>query len=115
MEPVVAKQPPPKSGTSRIRFIMVDAEISDGDLSQITSAIQNALKPATTVIQQRIAVPSAHPALSGAGAEDDPAEEEIREAEVDTQVSAPRSARRGHHGPGHHPGNRRPKWEARQP
>lgn len=43
-----------KSGTSRIRFIMLDAELPDGDLSQITSAIQNALKPTTTVIQQRL-------------------------------------------------------------
>jgi hypothetical protein len=48
----VAKQTT-KSGTSRIRFIMLDAELPDGDLSQITAAIQNALKP-TTVIQQRL-------------------------------------------------------------
>jgi len=48
----VAKQTT-KSGTSRIRFIMLEAELPDGDLSQITSAIQNALKP-TTVIQQRL-------------------------------------------------------------
>lgn len=50
----LAKQPAPKSGTSRIRFIMLDAEIPEGDLSQITAAIQNALKPTTTIIQQRL-------------------------------------------------------------
>lgn len=51
----MAKQSTPKSGTSRIRFIMLDAEIPEGDLSQITEAIQNALKPtATTIIQQRV-------------------------------------------------------------
>lgn len=50
----MAKQPPSKSGTARIRFIMVDAELPDGDLSQITAAIQNALKPAPTIIQQRL-------------------------------------------------------------
>ena len=34
---------------------MLDAEIPEGDLTQITEAIQNALKPATTtIIQQRI-------------------------------------------------------------
>jgi len=33
---------------------MLDAELADGDLSQITAAIQNALKPTTTVIQQRL-------------------------------------------------------------
>lgn len=51
----MAKQPATKSGTSRIRFIMLDAEIPEGDLNQITVAIQNALKPSTTVIQQRLA------------------------------------------------------------
>lgn len=49
----MAKQPTSKGGTSRIRFIMLDAEIPDGDLSQITLAIQNALKP-VTVVQQRL-------------------------------------------------------------
>lgn len=53
----MAKQPNSKSGTSRIRFIMLDAEIPEGDLSQITAAIQNALKP-TTIIQQRVLSPS---------------------------------------------------------
>jgi hypothetical protein len=32
-------------GQSRIRFIMLDAELPDGNLSQITQAIQNALRP----------------------------------------------------------------------
>lgn len=50
----MAKQPTNKGGTSRIRFIMLDAEIPEGDLSQITSAIQNALKPTTTIVQQRL-------------------------------------------------------------
>jgi hypothetical protein len=54
----VAKQTP-KGGTSRIRFIMLEAELPDGDLTQITAAIQNALKPTTTVIQQRIGSPGA--------------------------------------------------------
>ncbi|HVT83087.1 MAG TPA: hypothetical protein VHM90_20790 [Phycisphaerae bacterium] len=35
------------SGASRIRFVMLDAELSDGDLSQVTQAIQNALRPPT--------------------------------------------------------------------
>jgi len=56
-QPPVAKQPTSKNGTSRIRFIMLDAEIPEGDLSQITAAIQNALKP-TTIIQQRVASPA---------------------------------------------------------
>ncbi|MES0100947.1 hypothetical protein [Mesorhizobium sp. M0019] len=40
----MAKQSTSKNGTSRIRFIMLDAEIPEGDLNQITLAIQNALR-----------------------------------------------------------------------
>lgn len=32
-------------GKSKIRFIMLEAELSEGDLSEVTAAIQNALKP----------------------------------------------------------------------
>lgn len=41
----MVKKPKHGNGTSRVRFIMLEAELPDGDLSQITSAIQNALKP----------------------------------------------------------------------
>jgi hypothetical protein len=48
----MAKAPPKSPGTSRVRFIMVEAEMADaGDLSQITQAIQNALRPSTTPIR----------------------------------------------------------------
>lgn len=50
----MAKSPQSKTGTARVRFIMIDAEIPEGDMSQITAAIQNALKPTTTIIQQRL-------------------------------------------------------------
>jgi hypothetical protein len=65
----MAKQSVSKAGTSRIRFIMLDAEIPEGDLSQITTAIQNALKP-MTITQQRLANQPAAPApaLIGNGA-----------------------------------------------
>lgn len=67
----MAKQSISRGGTSRIRFIMLDAEIPDGDLSQITSAIQNALKP-TTIVHQRINGQATPAALIANGA--DPAE-----------------------------------------
>ncbi|WP_152599770.1 hypothetical protein [Hoeflea sp. BAL378] len=35
------------NGTSRIRFIMIEAEMPEGDLTQIANAIQNALRPAS--------------------------------------------------------------------
>jgi hypothetical protein len=43
----MAKASASKGGSSRIRFIMLEAELPEGDLSQVTQAIQNALKPAT--------------------------------------------------------------------
>lgn len=42
----MAKQSTSKSGSSRIRFIMLEADLNDGDLSQVMQAVQNALKPA---------------------------------------------------------------------
>jgi hypothetical protein len=53
----MAKATPPKSsaGSARIRFIMLEAEIPEGDLSQFTHAIQHALRPTTiTVASPRI-------------------------------------------------------------
>lgn len=45
MESAMAKTTVKTAGPSRVRFIMLDAELNDGDLSQITQAIQNALAP----------------------------------------------------------------------
>ncbi|GAA0767975.1 hypothetical protein [Brevundimonas olei] len=85
----MAKQPLSKSGTSRIRFIMLDAEIPEGDLSQITAAIQNALKP-TTIIQQRL--PAQAQALAS-DAELEPFEVEAVEFEHAETSPAPKSPR----------------------
>lgn len=41
----MAKGSNTKAGSSRIRFIMLEADLSEGDLSQVTHAIQNALRP----------------------------------------------------------------------
>lgn len=48
----MAKSTQPKGGSAKIRFVMLEADISDGDLDQITQAIQNAFRP-TTVVQYR--------------------------------------------------------------
>jgi hypothetical protein len=45
----LAKSVPPKSGPSRIRFVMLEADVQDGDLSQITQAIQNAFRSPSVV------------------------------------------------------------------
>lgn len=44
----MAKKPLKGTGTSKVRFIMLEAEMPEGDLAQITTAIQNALRPAQT-------------------------------------------------------------------
>lgn len=43
-----------KSGASRIRFVMLEADIQEGDLAQITHAIQNALRPSSPNVPQRL-------------------------------------------------------------
>jgi hypothetical protein len=51
-------------GTSRIRFILVDTEIADGDIHSITQAITNALRgPAGSPAVKRLAQ---GPAINGA-------------------------------------------------
>lgn len=90
----MAKQPTSKNGTSRIRFIMLDAEIPEGDLSQITSAIQNALKPATTIIQQRLPAHQSNTTLPlGSTDADDEPKEELVEFEDDIPAEAPAQVR----------------------
>jgi len=41
----MAKASGHKSGSSKIRFIMLEADLADGNLSEVTQAIQNALRP----------------------------------------------------------------------
>ena len=43
---------------SRIRFIMFDAEIADGDIGPITQAIQNALRVPAPATVQKLPSPS---------------------------------------------------------
>ena len=90
----MARQPVSKGGTSRIRFIMLDAELPEGDLSQITSAIQNALKP-TTIVQQRLPNQPAAPTLISNGATGEPTDEALSELgeEAEAAPEAPRPAR----------------------
>jgi hypothetical protein len=43
----MAKNPGKTGGTSRIKFIMLDAEIADDQIQSVTQAIANALRPPT--------------------------------------------------------------------
>lgn len=50
----MAKQPSSRGGTTKVRFMLLEAEGAESDLTQIFSAIQSAVKPSTTIIQQRL-------------------------------------------------------------
>ncbi len=82
----MAKQPTSKNGTARIRFIMLEAEVQEGDLSQITAAIQNALKPTTTIVQQRL--PGA-PATLASGVITEVGEDDIIDLEAENESAQP--------------------------
>jgi hypothetical protein len=87
----------PKNSTgnknpSRIRFVMVEAELGDGDIGQITQAITNALRgPTPTTVVRRITAPA--PIVNGGAeqAEPETVEEAVEEVEaVDVTPQAPR-------------------------
>ena len=69
-------------GPSRVRFIMMEAEIGDGsDLAHFTHAIQNALRSPAPVAVKRIAAPAPHvnggPESGEAGLVDEAPTEEV--------------------------------------
>jgi hypothetical protein len=85
----MAKNTGKASGTSRIRFIMVEAEIADDQLQSVTQAITNALR-GPSAVTKRIA--PATPQLNGNGADhDEPEVDEVEDIDaVDVTPAAPR-------------------------
>lgn len=79
----MAKQQNSRGGTTKVRFLMLEAEGNESDLAQIFSAIQSAVKPSTTVIQQRIISSGEERALVA----DNSASEDIAIDEFDDIVS----------------------------
>jgi hypothetical protein len=93
--------PPKRTGdqpkaSNKIRFVMLEADLSDGNLAQLTHAITNALKPATPV--RYITVPP-QKALNGAVDVPDTEEEELvdegEEGAVDEAAPSPTRAPKG--------------------
>jgi hypothetical protein len=74
-------------GTSRIRFVMLDAELTDGDLTQVTQAIQNALRPPTLVQHRALTAPNQNGGTSSSMPEEasDDASDHPIDAAVDPQ------------------------------
>jgi hypothetical protein len=61
---IMAPKKPSESAprSNKIRFVLVEADISDGNLSELTQAITSALRPTT----QRTSIPKARKAESEA-------------------------------------------------
>ena len=71
-------------GTSRFRLVVLEAEVNEGDLPQLTQAIQNALRP-NPIIQHRTIAPP--PVLNNGGLAPDTAaglEEPTEEEDVES-------------------------------
>lgn len=94
----------PGAGVARIRFIMVDAELPDGDLTQISQAIQNALKPQVVALPRAASNQFSTPAASAIQSQDSVDSDEIdatggdegepaAPARASTRVAKPRPVR----------------------
>ena len=91
----MAKAAAKVGGTSRIRFVMFDAEVAEGEIGQITQAIQNALRGPSQVSVQRLPNPTALKAPEANGHDQSadveaPSDEEILDV---TPTPAPRQPR----------------------
>lgn len=89
----MARQPNNRNGgTTKVRFLMLEAEGNESDLAQIFSAIQSAVKPSTTIIQQRLAAASTEQLLVGAQSGDDALEhDDADDVIAPEKVSRPKS------------------------
>jgi hypothetical protein len=76
-------------GTSKIRFILVEAEISDGDIGQITMAIQNALRPPVGAPQRRAIVAEGKRVVSEGDEPEDVTIDDL-DAELDESSLSPK-------------------------
>jgi len=83
------------SGSSKIRFVMLDAELKDGDITEITQAISNALRQVQPAHRQIAAPAPAEPEAGGNGAgavseaEQEPEVEEVDETPRATKPRKP--------------------------
>jgi hypothetical protein len=85
-------------GPSRIRFIMVEADLGDGDIGQVTQAISNALRGPTPTTIKRIAAPvqplNGHADQADAEVIDDELDEAAEAADATPRVTRQRLERK---------------------
>ncbi len=81
-----------KAGGTSLRFVMVDAEIAEGDIGPITQAIQNALR-APAPVQRLAAPPASKPVVVDANGEHIPESDPDVEEDVEVVDAAPETPR----------------------
>lgn len=82
------------SGPARVRLVVLDAEIPDGDLNSLTHALQNALRSPTTTVVQRGANTNGSKGIAHQPEADLEAGEVVEEAENPEPIeSTPRPAK----------------------
>jgi hypothetical protein len=98
MAPKKPSESAPRS--NKIRFVLVEADISDGNLSELTNAITSALKPTITPLRPalRSAAPPVLPPSNNGAAQEEEAElqtepEAVEPQEDDEESSAPKAAK----------------------
>jgi len=88
------------SGPARVRLVVLDAEIPDGDLGAFNQVLQNALRsPTTTIVQQRINGATAktlthQPVSELDGEVDEAVDELVEETEISSQPPKQRVPRK---------------------
>jgi hypothetical protein len=99
----MAAKIPPKSGNSKIRFIMLEADLADGDLTQITQAISQAMRQGQPIARQPVSIAARSAVTPPAGAArdengDEPVTEtdadELQETEEAPAAARPRASRK---------------------
>jgi hypothetical protein len=88
----MAKSANKPAGSSRIRFVMVDAEIAEGDVGSITQAIQNALRGPAPIQRLAPPPPSKSPVVDANGGHISESDPEV-EVDVDVVDAAPETPR----------------------
>jgi hypothetical protein len=91
-----------KSGNSKIRFIMLEADLADGDMTQITQAISQAMRQGAPIARQPVSIAARSAVTPAAGAaRDDNGDEPVAETDADepqeteeAAASRPRASRK---------------------
>jgi len=90
----MAKSTTKGGGTSRIRFVMFDAEVAEGEIGQITNAIQNALRGPAPIVPRLAALPAIKtPETNGHDPEPQVEADQIDEV-VESTPARPRAPRK---------------------